>query len=58
MTFGDGATTFYPLVSLDVAAHEVSHGFTEQNSGLVYSGQSAASTRPSPTWRGKRPSTT
>lgn len=40
MTFGDGATTFYPLVSLDVAAHEVSHGFTEQNSGLVYSGQS------------------
>jgi Zn-dependent metalloprotease len=40
MTFGDGATTFYPLVSLDVAAHEVSHGFTEQNSALVYSNQS------------------
>ncbi|BAV97770.1 M4 family metallopeptidase [Lysobacter enzymogenes] len=40
MTFGDGATTFYPLVSLDVSAHEVSHGFTEQQSGLVYSGQS------------------
>ena len=40
MTFGDGATTFYPLVSLDVAAHEVSHGFTEQNSGLIYSNQS------------------
>jgi pseudolysin/vibriolysin len=40
MTFGDGATTFYPLVSLDVAAHEVSHGFTEQQSGLVYSGMS------------------
>jgi len=40
MTFGDGATKFYPLVSLDVSAHEVSHGFTEQNSGLVYSGQS------------------
>ncbi len=40
MYFGDGATTFYPLVSLDVAAHEVSHGFTEQNSGLVYSGMS------------------
>ncbi|NQZ12405.1 MAG: M4 family metallopeptidase [Algicola sp.] len=37
MTFGDGATTFYPLVSLDVSSHEVSHGFTEQNSGLVYS---------------------
>ncbi|WP_440056701.1 M4 family metallopeptidase (plasmid) [Pseudoalteromonas sp. T1lg65] len=36
MTFGDGATRFYPLVSLDVSAHEVSHGFTEQNSGLIY----------------------
>ncbi|MCV2421803.1 M4 family metallopeptidase [Paucibacter sp. DJ2R-2] len=40
MHFGDGASTFYPLVSLDVSAHEVSHGFTEQNSGLVYSNQS------------------
>ncbi len=40
MTFGDGASTFYPLVSLDVSAHEVSHGFTEQNSGLQYSGMS------------------
>jgi len=39
MTFGDGASTFYPLVSLDVASHEVSHGFTEQQSGLAYSGQ-------------------
>ncbi|MEI5637534.1 MULTISPECIES: M4 family metallopeptidase [unclassified Pseudoalteromonas] len=36
MTFGDGENRFYPLVSLDVSAHEVSHGFTEQNSGLVY----------------------
>lgn len=40
MHFGDGASTFYPLVSLDVASHEVSHGFTEQNSNLTYSGQS------------------
>ena len=40
MTFGDGASTFYPLVSLDVSAHEVSHGFTEQQSNLAYSGQS------------------
>jgi vibriolysin len=39
MTFGDGATTFYPLVSLDVSSHEVSHGYTEQQSGLIYSGQ-------------------
>lgn len=40
MTFGDGGSTFYPLVCLDVAAHEVSHGFTEQNSGLEYKNQS------------------
>ena len=39
MTFGDGKDRFYPLVSLDVSAHEVSHGFTEQNSGLEYRDQ-------------------
>lgn len=40
MSFGDGASTFYPLVSLDVTGHEISHGFTEQHSNLAYSGQS------------------
>jgi pseudolysin len=40
MTFGDGGDALYPLVSLDVGAHEISHGFTEQHSDLVYSGQS------------------
>ena len=40
MTFGDGGSTFYPLVSLDVTAHEVAHGVTEQNSGLIYRAQS------------------
>jgi pseudolysin/vibriolysin len=40
MNFGDGASTFYPLVSLDVTSHEISHGYTEQNSNLQYSGQS------------------
>jgi len=40
MTFGDGYSTFYPLVSLDVAAHEVSHGFTEHNSNLIYEKES------------------
>jgi Zn-dependent metalloprotease len=40
MLFGDGYTTFYPLVCLDVSAHEVSHGFTDFNSDLIYSGQS------------------
>lgn len=40
MTFGDGARMFYPLVSLGVGAHEVSHGFTEQHSNLSYRRQS------------------
>lgn len=40
MTFGDGGYMMYPLVSLGVGAHEVSHGFTEQNSDLAYYGQS------------------
>lgn len=40
MTFGDGEDMMYPLVSLGVGAHEISHGFTEQHSDLEYYGQS------------------
>ena len=40
MTFGDGGSQLYPLVSLGVGAHEISHGFTEQHSDLAYFGQS------------------
>ncbi|KPW04550.1 M4 family metallopeptidase [Pseudoalteromonas sp. P1-8] len=40
MSFGDGADSFYPLVSLDIVSHEVSHGVTEQNSNLFYYDQS------------------
>ncbi len=40
MTFGDGDALMYPLVSLGVGAHEISHGFTEQHSDLHYFGQS------------------
>ena len=29
MTYGDGAGNARPLVSLDVAGHEMSHGVTE-----------------------------
>ena len=39
MSFGDGAATLYPLVAVDVSGHEISHGFTEQNSALQYTGQ-------------------
>ncbi|MBZ8139945.1 peptidase M4 family protein [Rubrivivax gelatinosus] len=40
MTFGDGNSSIHPLVSLDVAAHEMSHGVTSRTAGLVYSGES------------------
>ena len=41
MTYGDGDGTSYgPLVSLDVAGHEMSHGVTENTAGLAYSGES------------------
>jgi pseudolysin len=40
MFFGDGVDIFYPLVSLGVGAHEISHGFTEQHSDLAYYDQS------------------
>jgi len=41
MTYGDGDGVSYgPLVSLDVAGHEMSHGVTENTAGLTYSGES------------------
>jgi len=41
MTYGDGDGVSYgPLVSLDVAGHEMSHGVTENTAGLAYSGES------------------
>jgi len=38
MTYGDGASNAKPLTSIDVAAHEMSHGVTENTAGLNYSG--------------------
>jgi vibriolysin len=40
MTFGDGASKYYPFVDVNLSAHEVSHGFTQQNSGLFYRSES------------------
>jgi len=41
MTYGDGdGKTFGPLVSLDVAGHEMSHGVTAKTAALTYSGES------------------
>ncbi|MCL7496513.1 M4 family metallopeptidase [Streptomyces sp. MCA2] len=40
MTYGDGSGNSAPLTSLDVAAHEMSHGVTAATAGLNYSGES------------------
>ncbi|RSN39345.1 peptidase M4 family protein [Streptomyces sp. WAC 04229] len=41
MTYGDGdGSTFGPLVSLDVAGHEMTHGVTSSTAALTYSGES------------------
>lgn len=41
MTYGDGDGVNYgPLVSLDVAGHEMSHGVTENSANLTYEGES------------------
>ena len=38
MTYGDGSNNQNPLTELDVAAHEMSHGVTENTANLNYSG--------------------
>ncbi|WP_443034412.1 M4 family metallopeptidase [Streptomyces sp. BE303] len=40
MTYGDGDYNANPLTSVDVAAHEMTHGVTSHTAGLIYSGES------------------
>ncbi|MFD7235534.1 M4 family metallopeptidase [Streptomyces syringium] len=40
MTYGDGSGNAKPLTSIDVAAHEMTHGVTSNTAKLVYSGES------------------
>jgi Zn-dependent metalloprotease len=40
MTYGDGAGNAKPLVSIDIAGHEMTHGVTENTANLTYSGES------------------
>lgn len=41
MTYGDGdGTSLKPLVALDVAGHEMTHGVTSRTANLTYSGES------------------
>ena len=43
MSYGDGnGTSFTPLVTLDIAGHEMTHGVTQYEAGLTYSNESGA----------------
>ena len=43
IAFGDGdGRNWGPLVNLDIAGHELSHGVTSHTAGLIYSGESGA----------------
>jgi Zn-dependent metalloprotease len=37
MAYGLGTTSWYPVVAIDVAGHEMTHGVTEATAGLTYS---------------------
>jgi Zn-dependent metalloprotease len=37
MTYGDGnGSSYHALISLDIAAHEMTHGVTQNSAGLIY----------------------
>jgi Zn-dependent metalloprotease len=40
MYYGDGGGSYLPLVSLDIAGHEMSHGVTQATANLAYSNDS------------------
>ncbi|MFT5823187.1 MAG: gliding motility-associated-like protein, partial [Crocinitomix sp.] len=43
MTYGDGnGAPYTPLVSLDIAGHEITHGLTNLTANLIYYGESGA----------------
>lgn len=42
MVYGNGKTYFYPLASIDVASHELTHGLVQATAGLEYSAESGA----------------
>ncbi|MBW7866702.1 MAG: M4 family metallopeptidase [Brumimicrobium sp.] len=42
MTYGDGSQGYNPLTSIDIAAHEITHGVTQYTAGLNYQNQSGA----------------
>jgi len=42
MSYGDGDATYDPFTTLDICAHEITHGITEYTAGLEYQYESGA----------------
>jgi hypothetical protein len=42
MVYGNGKTYFYPLTSIDVISHELSHSIVQETAGLEYKAESGA----------------
>ncbi len=42
MHYGNGDQTYFPVISLEVVGHEISHGVTQYTAGLIYEGESGA----------------
>jgi len=42
MTYGDGNSSWQPLVALDICAHEITHGLTSYSANLDYESESGA----------------
>ena len=42
MTYGDGNTSWQPLVALDICGHEITHGLTSYTANLDYQNESGA----------------
>jgi len=40
VSFLDGGYRYFPLTEPSIVGHEISHGFTEHNAGLIYASQS------------------
>ncbi|MBN2682622.1 MAG: M4 family metallopeptidase [Bacteroidales bacterium] len=42
MSYGDGSSSYTPLTTIDISAHEITHGLTSYTANLIYSNESGA----------------
>lgn len=42
MHYGNGDANYFPVASLEIAGHELTHGVTENSAALIYEGESGA----------------